>query len=63
MLKSEYTRQSFELLQKLGYVQFQIIDESYLKKLDGYNPDIDCDIIAFYKNMGYREEIRSQMIL
>ena len=63
MLKSEYTKQSFELLQKLGYIQFQIVDESYLKKLDGYNPDIDCNIIAFHKNVNYREEIRSQMIL
>ena len=63
MLKTEYTRQSFELLQKLGYVQFQIMDELYLKKLDGYNPDIECNIIAFHKNTSYREEIRSQMIL
>ena len=62
-LKSEYTKQSFELLQKLGYIQFEIVDESYLKKLDGYNLDIETNIIAFHKNMSYREEIRSQMIL
>ena len=61
-LKSENTKQSFDLLQKLGYIQFQIVNESYLKKLDRYNPDIESNIIAFHKYTNYSKEIRSQMM-
>ena len=61
LLKSENTKQSFNLLQKLGYVQFQIVNESYLKKLDRYNPDIESNIIAFHKSTNYNKKIRLQM--
>ena len=61
LLKSDNTKQSFNLLQKLGYVQFQIVNESYLKKLDRYNPDIESNIIAFHKSTDYNKKIRLQM--
>lgn len=61
LLKSENTKQSFNLLQKLGYIQFQIVNESYLKKLDKYNPDTESDIIAFHKSTNYNKKIRLQM--
>ena len=62
MSESEYTKQSFELLQKLEYTQFQIVGESHLKKLDEYNSDINCNIIAFHKSTNYSKKIRSQMM-
>ena len=61
LLKSDNKKQSFDLLQKLGYVQFQIVNDSYLKKLDRYDPDIESNIIAFHKSANYNKKIRLQM--